>query len=227
MDISIDQILRFIEAHHEWAGVVFGLMAFGESMVVIGVLIPATTVMLAAGALVGSGVLSFWDLFVGGAVGAALGDAISYWLGRRLGPSAHRIWPFSRNPGLLAAAESVFARWGWMAVFFGRFIGPLRASVPLVAGMLGMRNLTFQVLNVASAIAWIPVLIAPGAAATLVYTLVGEGRAVEAGVLAVLVLAGVIAAWWLIRRKAPALARGENGQGNEGQGQRRDETNGR
>lgn len=216
LDISIDSILTFIEAHHEWAGVVFGLMAFGESLAFIGVLIPATTVMIAAGTLVGTGVLPFFDVFVGGTIGAVLGDAISFWVGRWLGPRAHDIWPFRRHPELLAAGERVFSRWGWAAVFFGRFIGPLRASVPLAAGILAMPHWPFQFFNTLSAVAWIPVLVAPGAAASVVYQLVGEGHVWEAGTIGVLLLVGLATAWWLIRRKAPSLARGEQ-----------DETNGR
>jgi membrane protein DedA with SNARE-associated domain len=212
MDLTalFDQALVFIEQHRAWAGLVYGLLAFGESMVVIGVLIPATGVMMAAGALVGAGTLPFVDLWIGGALGAALGDSLSYWVGRRLGPAAHRLWPFSRHPEMLAAASNLFTRWGWVAVVVGRFIGPLRASVPTFAGVAGMPQLTFQLANVGSAIAWIPVLIFPGSVGAWAWRLFAEGdRWTGAAVVLALVagLLGVVAVW---HRLLPRLVRGRD-----------------
>lgn len=50
-----------------------------------------------------------------------------------------------------------------VGVFFGRFLGPLRASVPLVAGICEMPASTFQIANIASAIVWATGILAPGA----------------------------------------------------------------
>ena len=41
--------------------------------------------------------------------------------------------------------------------------GPARALVPLFAGILGLARLPFQLANVASALVWAFVLLAPGA----------------------------------------------------------------
>ncbi|MCB6732009.1 hypothetical protein LI107_19115, partial [Blautia obeum] len=59
---------------------------FGESLVLVGIIIPATALMLAIGGLVGTGVVSPVPVIVGAIVGAVLGDVVSYWLGRWLGP---------------------------------------------------------------------------------------------------------------------------------------------
>ena len=188
----IELSLQFIRVHQAWAAVIFGAMAFGESLVVIGVLIPATTVMIACGPLVATGVLPFWDIFLGGVIGATLGDTLSFWLGQWMGPKAATIWPFRDRPEILASAERIFSRWGALAVFVGRFIGPLRASIPLAAGIVSMPQLLFQTVNVVSAIAWIPVILAPGAAVGWIWELVEGGRigeAIELGLAALVVLA--------------------------------------
>ncbi|MEJ1157785.1 DedA family protein [Prosthecomicrobium sp. N25] len=202
-DWSIDAILAFIAANKGWGTLLVGLMAFGESLAFVGVLIPATTVLIAAGALVGAGALPFWEVWAGGAIGASLGDAISYWIGRRLGPGVEQMWPFRSRPHWLAAGERVFARWGWAAVFFGRFIGPLRATVPLAAGIMAMPHWTFQAVNVASAIVWIPVLVAPGAAVSWLVDLGRGGRWWEAAGLGALLLAGLAGLVLFVRRNAP------------------------
>ena len=205
MDLTatFDAALRLIETHRAWAGVIFGLMAFGESLVVVGVLVPATGVMMAAGALVGAGTLPFVDIWIGGAIGAALGDSVSFWVGRKLGPGVDRLWPFSRHPEMLAAARNVFARWGWVAIVVGRFIGPLRASVPTVAGVAGMSSTVFQIANFGSAIVWIPLLVAPGTVGAVAWGLFEEGDR-GTGALVVIALLGAIAgAVWLVRRWLP------------------------
>jgi membrane protein DedA with SNARE-associated domain len=209
MDVAAasSDLLALVEQHRALAGPIFAAFAFGESLVVVGVLVPATGLMIAAGALVGAGTLSFVDVWIGGALGAALGDTVSFWVGRRLGPHVHRLWPFSRHPEMLEAARRAFARWGWAAVFVGRFIGPLRASVPTVAGMSDMRVGLFQAANVGSAIVWIPVLIAPGSLGAWAWSLFGEGRTTTAVLVAAALLAGVVAALVLWRRVLPRRLR--------------------
>ena len=54
-------------------------------------------------------------------------------------------------------------RWGAAGVFLGRFLGPLRATVPLVAGLAAMPALPFQAANWSSAVVWSFVVLAPGA----------------------------------------------------------------
>ena len=49
-----------------------------------------------------------------------------------------------------------------LAIFIGRFSGPLRASVPIVAGVLGMPYRTFQLANFSSAFVWVAVLLELG-----------------------------------------------------------------
>lgn len=205
MDLAalFDTALAFVAAHRAWAGPIFALLAFGESLVVVGVLIPATGVMMAAGTLIGTGTLPLADVWIGGAVGAALGDSVSYWVGRRLGPAAHRMWPFSRHPEVLAAADRIFARWGWAAVVVGRFIGPLRASVPTVAGIAAMPNLAFQAANIGSAILWIPVLILPGSIGAIAWELVAAGDGLAGAALIAAGLIGLAVALWLLRRFVP------------------------
>lgn len=212
MDITalFDQTLDFIAANRLWAGVIFGLLAFGESMVVLGVLIPATGIMVAAGALVGAGRLPFVDLWIGGAIGAALGDALSYWIGHKLGPAAHRLWPFSAHPELLSAAERLFARWGWLAVVVGRFIGPLRASVPTVAGIAAMPNLPFQLANFGSAVLWIPVLVFPGTVGAWAWDMVMRGDVVGGTLLALVLVGASIAVYAGWRRLLPLLLEGRD-----------------
>ena len=63
---------------------------------------------------------------------------------------------------MLPKGHAFFEKWGVWAIFIGRFSGPLRASVPLVAGMLAMSQWKFQIANILSAFIWAGALLAPG-----------------------------------------------------------------
>ena len=158
----VHEIVAFVRDHSEWAApVVFGL-AFGESLAFISLLIPAWAALVAMGALVKSGGLSFWPVWVAGALGAACGDWLSYWIGLKLEYSVAHIWPLSRHPDLIPRGERFVKRWGILAIFIGRFFGPLRASVPLVAGIFEMPYWRFQFANFTSAFLWAAVLLTLG-----------------------------------------------------------------
>ncbi len=110
----------------------------------------------------GSAGIPFWPILVAAALGATLGDAVSYWFGAVFKDRVGSIWPLSRHPEMLPKAHAFFERWGIWAIFIGRFSGPLRASVPLVAGMVAMSQWKFQIANLVSAFIWAAVLLAPG-----------------------------------------------------------------
>ena len=155
--------LAFVEAHAAWTPLIAGGLAFCESIAVLSLFVPATVILIGIGALIGGADIPFWPVMLAAALGAAAGDWISYEAGRWLGPGARDRWPLRRYPDLVARAERFIARWGIAAVAFGRFFGPLRALMPLVAGMLGLPRLRFQAANAASALAWAFALLAPGA----------------------------------------------------------------
>ena len=132
------QLVEFVRVHEAWAAPVVFALAFGESLAFISLLIPAWAALVGIGVLIGSGDLNFWPIWVAGSLGAAFGDWLSYWIGHKLGPPVAHMWPLSRHPNLLPKGEAFVKRWGVLAIFIGRFFGPLRASVPLVAGIFQM-----------------------------------------------------------------------------------------
>jgi membrane protein DedA with SNARE-associated domain len=155
-------VVDFVGAHQAWAAPVAGALAFGESLAFISLLLPAWAALVGIGLLIGPSGISFWPVWVAGALGAALGDWLSYWVGVKLGPAAANIWPLSRHPELVPRGERFVRRWGVLGIFIGRFSGPLRASVPLVAGIFAMPYWRFQGANFSSAAVWAGVLLTLG-----------------------------------------------------------------
>ena len=150
---------NFVRDHQAWAAPIVLVLAFGESLAFISLLIPAWGALVAIGALIGVSGLSFWSLCIAGCVGAALGDWVSYWFGYRYKEHVAQMWPLSRYPDILPRGEAFVRRWGVPSIFIGRFFGPLRASVPLAAGIFEMPYLQFQIANFVSALVWAAALL--------------------------------------------------------------------
>jgi membrane protein DedA with SNARE-associated domain len=166
------QIVEFVRVHEVWAAPIVGALAFGESLAFISLLLPAWAVLVAIGALIGPSGINFWPIWVAGAVGAALGDWLSYWVGIKVGPAVAHMWPLSRSPDLIPRGERFVTRWGPLAIFVGRFSGPLRAAVPLVAGIFAMPYWRFQAANFVSAFVWVAMLLTLGDVATVIFKLI-------------------------------------------------------
>ncbi len=155
-------LLAFLRAHAAWApGIVF-VVAFVKSLAFVSLIVPGVTLMLAIGGLVGAAGLDFLPIWVAVSVGAALGDWVSYAIGLRLKNRARGIYPFSRYPDLMPRGEIFFRRWGWMSIVLCRFVGPLRATVPILCGVFEMREMVFQLANWPSAFLWAATMLAPG-----------------------------------------------------------------
>ena len=165
-----DHAAEFVRDHAVWAGPIMFALAFAESLAFISLLVPAWGALVAIGALVGAGTLSFWPVWIGGALGAACGDWLSYWIGLKLEYSVAHMWPLSRHPDLIPRGEAFVKKWGALGIVIGRFFGPLRAAVPLVAGIFVMPFWLFQIANFGSAFLWAALLIGLGGGVGKVFT---------------------------------------------------------
>lgn len=162
MDDVIATTTEFIATHRSWAGPIVGLLAFSESFAVIGILIPGTAILLSVGGLVGAGLLDPVTTALWAFSGAVAANWASYNLGRKIGPRVYRSWPLNRDRTMVARARLFFRRYGFAAVFLSRFLGPMRAVVPAVAGVMEMNLRRFHVANFVSGVLWVAAIFAPG-----------------------------------------------------------------
>jgi membrane protein DedA with SNARE-associated domain len=141
-----------LQAHAHHAGPAIALVSFGSGLAMIGIFVPTTTALLAAGGAVALGQWSpttaLW-----GMAGLIAGSLLSYEAGRR-SPDRWADAAASKAPRLFAAGRRIIERHGAASVILSRFIGP-PATVPYLAGCLGMRRPTFiGAVSVASL--WVP-----------------------------------------------------------------------
>ena len=136
--------------------------AFGEFFLLVSLLFPGTAILVAAGGLIAAGILDPVQVIAAGILGGILGDAASFWLGQKFGAALPKLWPFRRDPDRIQSGIDFFVRYGAIAVVLGRFLGPLRATVPTVAGMMKMPTRRFYLANILSAVVWVPALVLSG-----------------------------------------------------------------
>lgn len=200
MDSIVSSFEAFISQNAIWAGVILGSITFVESLLIIGAFVPATILLVVAGTLIATGVLDPVNVLIGCVLGAVLGDAVSYEVGRRMGMRVLRMKWLSGHRRKVAWTRLYCRRYGVAAIFIGRFFGPLRAFVPAMVGILQMRHLTFQISNVSSAVVWVLAMVGMGwlGGLGLVHLSEGYGKKVVA-IAVVAVVALVIGAKHLFR----------------------------
>ncbi|MFK5926328.1 MAG: VTT domain-containing protein [Desulfuromusa sp.] len=166
-------ILQGVTLHPVVAYLAIILISLSESLAVVGLLVPGTVMMVGVGALAGSGVISLKITLIAAMAGAIVGDGVSYWLGHHYHQEINNFWPFRTHPKLLTHGEEFFHRHGGKSVFLGRFVGPVRPVIPVIAGMLDMHPRHFLIVNILSAVGWAFAYIIPGVILGSSLTLVG------------------------------------------------------
>src|SRR5258708_29842462 len=119
-------VADFVRDHSAWAAPIVLLLAFGESLAVISLLIPAWGALVAIGALIGASGINFWPVWIAGGVGAALGDWVSHWFGFRAKEPVAQTWPLSRYPEIPPRGEALVEAAGGASVLLGRLFGALQ-----------------------------------------------------------------------------------------------------
>ncbi|MDR1057227.1 MAG: VTT domain-containing protein [Coxiellaceae bacterium] len=161
-DFNIHAVANFFSAHpHSFAIFVY-FIVFAEAMAVIGAIVPGAIIMPAIGFLIGSAIVPAGSTFIWVILGAITGDCLSYFIGVYFQNRIHKIWPFTRWPNLLSQSEAFFHDHGGKSVFIGRFVGPTRAMIPMIAGMLKMPFIKFILVALPSATIWALGYIVPG-----------------------------------------------------------------
>ena len=207
MTSFLDPLIAFVSAHAWLAYVTLLLAALLEAVPVVGAVIPGSTVILALSALIPGGELRLEGVLAAAILGALLGDGVAFWIGHRSQREILGTWPLANYPRLIEESEAFFNKWGTLAVFFARFVPPIRAFVPITAGALNMPPLRFYPVNILAIALWAPAHILPGVLAVSALDRAGglaglEGSAkhywIPLVVGGALILAFVV---WIVRRR--------------------------
>ncbi|OUR88550.1 hypothetical protein A9Q81_23425 [Gammaproteobacteria bacterium 42_54_T18] len=156
------ELTQWFGEHQQWIMLAIALLAFFESLALVGIIIPGVALLFATAVAAGSASINIWWVLIAGFLGAVLGDGLSFLLGRHSHEKITQLPPFNKHPEWIIKGEEFFQKYGIASIVIGRFIGPIRPVMPLVAGMLEMPALRFYSINILSALAWSPFYLLPG-----------------------------------------------------------------
>ncbi|MCR8914814.1 phosphatase PAP2 family protein [Marinobacter panjinensis] len=158
----LQALTAWLSANPGWLSVALFATAFLESLALAGILIPGVAIIFAVAALAGQVSIPILEVLFWAGTGAIAGDSISFALGRLFQGRLEKLWPLNHFPGFVAKGEAFFHLHGGKSVIIGRFVGPIRPIIPLIAGAFLMPWRRFLAFNLSSAIAWAPTYVLPG-----------------------------------------------------------------
>jgi membrane-associated protein len=137
----------------------YGVVALAPILLLsaIGVPLPGSLLLVAAGAFSSGGELSFPVLLIAAILATLGGNAIGYWLGVQGGEAATTRWGrrFRISEANIARAQYLFVRYGNLAVLFSRFpLSPLSAIVNILAGAARYSIRSFVLINLVGVTIW-------------------------------------------------------------------------
>lgn len=188
----LDSLTNWLGANPEWLGLAIFLVACVECLAIAGIIVPGTVLLFTVAVLAGSGALGLSETLLLGFLGGLLGDALSYTIGKHFHQNIRRLPLLRHHPEWIGSAETYFQRYGIASLLVGRFIGPLRPMLPMVAGMFDMPLPRFIAVSLLAGAGWSVVYLLPGWATGAAMRLpLPEGfwpeAAVVAGTLAVVI----------------------------------------
>ena len=168
MHAAIDFILKIdehlfalAETYGAWVYGILFLIVFAETGLIVAPILPGDSLLFAAGALCGAGLLNPWIMAILLIAAAIIGDAVNYSVGRSLGPKVFSAHDHSSrlhrllNREHLDKAHAFFEKHGGKAIVIARFVPIVRTFVPFVAGAGYMSYSSFAFYNVTGAILWV------------------------------------------------------------------------
>lgn len=123
----------------------------------IGVPLPSSFLLVAAGSFITQGEMQFWPVIVAGLAGAVIGDHVGYGIGRLAGSAMiKRVSRRFRAEGMIEQAESTMQKWGGAGIFLTRWlitaVGPY---VNLTSGLMNYHLLHFSFWDVIGEALWV------------------------------------------------------------------------
>ena len=179
-----------------------------------GIPFPSEVIMPFAGYFAATGHLNVVGVVLAGAFGNLIGALIAYSVARRFGRTL-LLGPGKRigiSAPHIDLAEKWFARFGYPAVFFGRFLPVVTSYVSFPAGLARINPVAFAGLSLAGSLVWCSALTALGYGVGANYDRYSGAIGKAAIVIAVIVVA-VLAGWFIRGRRASARRRGAENSG--------------
>ena len=152
--LHIDRHLQeFVDAYGGLTYALLFIIIFVETGLVVCPFLPGDSLIFAAGALAGLGLLNPFLLFVLLFVAAVAGDTVNYHIGKNLGQYIIRKnWIKQKH---LDKTHEFFEKHGGKTIIYARFVPIIRTLAPFVGGVGNMTYRYFIQYNVVGGFIWV------------------------------------------------------------------------
>lgn len=158
----LTDLTAWLSANPGWLALAIFSTAFTESLAIAGIIVPGVAFLFTISVMAAQTGMPLITVLIWAGLGAIAGDVLSFAIGRLFQGRLTSVWPLSRYPEQISKAEGFFRQHGGKSVIIGRFVGPLRPVIPMIAGALLMPWRRFLAFNIGSAIGWAPAYMLPG-----------------------------------------------------------------
>jgi membrane-associated protein len=159
MDHHLGQIIEYFGP---WVYVLFFLIIFCETGLVITPILPGDSMIFAAGTFAAQGSLNAHVLFLLLSGAAILGDTVNFWIGHLIGPKVFYSDKTIFNKKYLEKTHEFYEKHGGITIIIARFVPIIRTFAPFVAGIGSMNYFKFIIYNVVGGIGWVALFVYGG-----------------------------------------------------------------
>lgn len=196
----LDSAINYLH-HHPQMGILFAfVVAFLESLPIVGTVVPGSITMTAVGAMIGAGLIPGYLTLAIASLGAFIGDVIGFACGRIFKDRLRHVWPFRKHPKIITLSEEFIGKHGGKSILIGRFVGAVRSAVPMVAGLLHLSWVRFIVAALPTAILWAVMYSLPGIILGAFSMEIPPKLLTEYIVFGVAIIVALWLAFWVIQR---------------------------
>jgi membrane-associated protein len=162
--LHLDSHLKeVIESYGIWCYLVFFIIIFAETGLVVTPFLPGDSLLFALGTLAATSSVNLGWLFVILSAAAVLGDSANYTVGKYFGLMILKregAWFLKKEH--IERTHRFYERYGAKAIVLARFVPIVRTFAPFIAGIGKMTYLRFFSYNVIGGILWIALFVFGG-----------------------------------------------------------------
>jgi len=192
-----DFLFAFIQQFDYLGYWLFGILSALESLPFVGTILPGATIISIGGLMASQEYFNVYLIGIYSAIGAVIGDYFAYYLGTKGESFVKRFVPEQ----YLEKGRQFFDKYGNKSVFIGRFIGPLRAVVPFIAGISKMKPRPFLFWNILSSICWATLHVVIGYFSGSVLGLLLKNWSHRLSRITIALLLAILIVWVLKKKK--------------------------
>ena len=152
--MSFEKLQIFLNTNPEYAGLIIFLLAFGESMVITGSILPSAILFSVCVFIFNSEILSIYLIALFAMFGSHLGDLGGFFVGKTIGPNILKMRFFEKRSKLIGRGQKFLDRFGDYAVIFGRFVPAIRPIAPFLIGLSDLRAIRFYRADIIACLLW-------------------------------------------------------------------------